>query len=148
MASIYLPVGSEHGTALAVANSLKSELASQGFDCLVSQKPSVAELKSRSWVAILICTSSTGDGELPTNIFPFYCELEKKLPLLTGQKFGLVALGDSSYQNYCGAGDLIEERFLKLQAQAPVPRLNIDATETVQPDEDAKVWLLEWLAGL
>ena len=83
---------------------------------------------------------------MPASIAPFYAELGDQFPLQNGRPFGVISLGDSSYDaTFCGAGALFEERLLELQATQPVPRVTIDATETVTPDDDALFWLEEWL---
>lgn len=145
MKNIYIPVGSVTGTALAVAQTVKSELATQGYNAHVDESPTVMALTGQPWDALLVCTSTTGSGDVPANILPFYVSLEQEFPLLTGMPFGVIALGDSSYDTtFCHAGALFEERLLELQAVQVIPMVTIDATETVTPDQDALFWLKEW----
>lgn len=149
MSVIYLAVGSVTGTATAVAMALQTQMEQQGHVVVLDQAPSVAALNASACDALLICTSTTGRGDLPANILPFYAELEEQFPLQNGRPFGVISLGDSSYDDtFCGAGQLFEERLLELQGQQRVPRVTIDATETVTPDDDALFWLEEWLSLL
>ncbi|MEN9463869.1 MAG: hypothetical protein RL217_50 [Pseudomonadota bacterium] len=146
MASIYLAVGSVTGTALAVAQACQSLLQSLGHQVQLDKSASVAALNSLNPDAVLICTATTGAGDVPANILPFYSELEEQFPLQQGRPFGVISLGDSSYDDtFCNAGALFEERFLELQGRQSVPRVTIDATETATPDEDALFWLKEWV---
>ncbi|UXD86595.1 flavodoxin domain-containing protein [Thalassolituus hydrocarboniclasticus] len=146
MSVIYLAVGSVTGTALIVAKAVKQQLEQAGHQVVLDEKPSVSALNASQCDAVLICTSTTGRGDLPAAIAPFYVELEEQFPLQNGKPFGVISLGDSSYDaTFCGAGALFEERFFELQGSAPVPRVTIDATETVTPDEDALFWLSEWM---
>lgn len=146
MAKVYLAVGSVTGTASAVAQALAARLEEAGHSALVDAAPSVTALNDSAADAVLICTSTTGRGDLPANIAPFYVQLEEQFPLQDGRPFGVISLGDSSYDStFCAAGGLLEERFLELQASEPVPRITIDATETVTPDDDALFWLNEWI---
>jgi MioC protein len=146
MADVYIPVGSVSGTATAVAVACANALEAAGHKATVDQAASVAALNSGSWDAVLVVTSTTGRGDIPTNLAHFYVELEAQFPLQNGRPFGVISLGDSSYdQTFCNAGALMEERFYALQGKAPVPRVTIDATETQTPDDDALFWLQEWM---
>ncbi len=146
MSVIYLAVGSVTGTALIVAKAVQQQLEQAGHRVVLDDKPSVSALNASQCDAVLICTSTTGRGDLPAAIAPFYVELEEQFPLQNGKPFGVISLGDSSYDaTFCGAGALFEECFFELQGSAPVPRVTIDATETVTPDEDALFWLNEWM---
>ncbi|WP_430461612.1 flavodoxin domain-containing protein [Thalassolituus sp. LLYu03] len=146
MALVYIAVGSVTGTASAVAQALAARLTEAGHQSVMDGQPSVEALNASQADAVLICTSTTGRGDLPANIAQFYVELEEQFPLQNGRPFGVISLGDSSYdRTFCNAGALFEERFLELQAAQPVPRVTIDATETVTPDDDALFWLNEWI---
>lgn len=148
MANIYLVVGSVTGTALGVAEVLKQVIEVAGHSVVLDEHASLATLNSQSWDAVLICTSSTGKGEIPNNLMSFYNELANGASLLAKMKFGIIALGNSSYANFCGAANLMEQRFFEMQALCPVPKVTIDATETTTPERDAKFWLKEFLAAL
>ncbi len=146
MANIYLPVGSVTGTAIAVANALTEALIVAGHEVLLDINASVATLNSQPWDAVLVVTSTTGQGDIPANLLPFYAQLEEQFPLQNGRPFGVVSLGDSSYERtFCNAGALLEERLFELQGKAPIPRVTIDAIETSNPDDDALCWLKEWM---
>lgn len=146
MSIIYLAVGSVTGTATAVAQEIQKKLESLGHQVVLDTAASVAAMNAAAADAILICTSTTGAGDVPENIATFYVELDDQFPLQNGRPFGVVSLGDSSYdETFCNAGALFEERFLELQGTQTVPRVTIDATETATPDEDALFWLQEWI---
>ncbi len=146
MSVVYLAVGSVTGTATAVAQELQKKLESLGHKVVVDNSASVAAMNEAAADAVLICTATTGAGDVPENIARFYVELDDQFPLQNGKPFGVVSLGDSSYdETFCNAGVLFEERFLELQGTQTVPRVTIDATETSSPDEDALFWLQEWI---
>lgn len=146
MANIYLAVGSVTHTATAVAQTLKQYLETQGHQVILDSDARVSTFLDNQPDALLICTSTTGAGDLPANIAHFYSELSSLFPLQNGRPFGIISLGDSSYDDtFCNAGLLFEERLLELQGTQTVPRVTIDAIETATPDEDALFWLKEWL---
>lgn len=146
MSVVYLAVGSVTGTAKAVAFAVRDRLTDAGHQVVLDEHPGVAALNSSQCDALLICTSTTGHGDLPADMVPFYVELDEQFPLQNGRPFGVICLGDSSYDDTFGAaGIMMEERFLELQGSEPLPRITIDAIETVTPDDDALLWLEEWI---
>ena len=146
MSVVYLAVGSVSGTAMAVAQTVKDQLQSLGHTVIQEENASVEGLNSSGCDAVLIITSTTGQGDLPANIIPFYVALEEQFPLQNGRPFGVISLGDSSYDStFCNGGALFEERFYELQGTQPVPRVTIDSMETITPDDDALFWLQEWV---
>ena len=94
-----LAVGSVTGTALAVARTCQSLLQSLGHQVQLDKSASVAALNSLNPDAVLICTATTGAGDVPANILPLYSELEEQFPLQQGRPFGVISLGDSSYDD-------------------------------------------------
>lgn len=146
MATIYIPVGSVTGTAIAVGHALADKLQSLGHEAKVDDKPSLDALTALNPDAILICTATTGSGDLPANIIPFFNQLQLEFPVQNNRPFGVISLGDSSYDDtFCFAGIMFEELFLELQGKQTVPRITIDAIETATPDDDALFWLDEWI---
>lgn len=149
MKRIFIAVGSVSGTATAVAQAVEQHLLAQGFECVLATEPRLQQWLSQAFDGLLVVTSTTGRGELPNNLVPFYVELGDVMPLMPSVVAGVISLGDSSYDDtFCGAGALMEERLQAVQAQLPVPRVTIDASETITPDIDALFWLAEWQAAL
>jgi len=145
MAKIYIPTGTVSGTAKAVADACAARLSEQGHEAVVDAEASVATLNAGGWDAVLIVTATTGRGDVPGNLQPFYVDLKEQAPDQNGRPFGVISLGDSSYdRTFCQAGARMEKRFNELDGKAPVPRVTIDATETQTPDDDALFWLREW----
>ena len=146
MKTIYLAVGSVTGTAIAVATEVAGALTTLGHSVTLDTTPSLAALNDSTADALLICTATTGSGDLPANIVSFYTDLQNQFPLQNQRPFGVISLGDSSYDDtFCNAGLMFEELLLELQGTQTVPRVTIDAIETATPDEDALFWLNEWI---
>lgn len=149
MAKIYIPVGTVSGTAIAVAEACAQQLRNEGHDAVVDTAATVSVLNGTAWDAVLVVTATTGRGDIPSNLLAFYVELKEQGPLQNGRPFGVISLGDSSYdRTFCNAGVLMDERLSALQGRAPIPRVTIDATETQTPDDDALFWLKEWSEAL
>ena len=149
MAMISIFVGSVYGTAKAMAEDIKAELEGVGHVINVVENAGVGDLPSDAGAILLICTSTTGSGELPGNIEPFYRELKNAPQSLAHLRYGIVNLGDSSFgDTYCGAGKLMDELLRDLGAEAQAPILEIDACETLMPEEEAVPWAAELFAGM
>lgn len=148
MASIRILVGSVYGGALLTARSLKKNLEQEGHQIIVLEQPELEDITGNT-DPVLICTSTTGQGEIPPNLLPFYLRLREELPQQPGRPFGVIVLGDSSYgDTFCGAGELMEEAFYETSARKVGETLQIDALETIEPEREAEPWVRQWLEGL
>ena len=67
----------------------------------------------------LIIASTTGEGDAPDGADRF---LQRDLPALAGLEYALLALGDSSYANYCGFGHKLD-RMLRAKGAHPLTDL-------------------------
>lgn len=140
--------GSVFGTANLVADEAQTLLGNAGVNVSRLQPLSLDALLALAPDALLVCTSTTGMGELPDPLVPLYHEMRDRFPLLTGKPFGVIALGDSAYgDTFCQAGEQFCELLMELQAREALPMLRLDASETVTPETDAEPWLQE-LAGI
>jgi len=144
MAAISIFVGSIYGTAKALADDIKAELEPGGHSVNVIENAKASDLPTDESTILLVCTSSTGAGELPGKIEPFYLELKDKPQSLTHLRYAIVNLGDSSFgDTFGGAGKLIDELLADLGANALAPTLLIDACETLMPEEEGVPWAVE-----
>ncbi|TYC57130.1 flavodoxin [Marinobacter sp. BW6] len=145
MTSIRILVGSVYGGALLTARTLKKELERESHHVTVLENPVLDDITSNN-DALLVCTSTTGQGELPANLLPFYLDLRDQLPQQPGRPFGIIVLGDSSYgDTFCGAGELMEEALYETAARKVGDTLRIDALETMEPEAEALPWVRGWL---
>ncbi|WP_437881115.1 flavodoxin [Pseudomonas sp. LRF_L74] len=133
--------GSVYGAAEEVARRAATLLEAAGFEAWHGPGAKLAEVLDSAPDAILAVISTTGMGELPYNIEGFYHEVRDSLPqALAGRPFAVLALGDSSYEIFCGAGEQIREVLLEVGMREIQPMLRLDASESVNPEEDALPW--------
>ncbi|MDO4905986.1 MAG: assimilatory sulfite reductase (NADPH) flavoprotein subunit [Lautropia sp.] len=89
-----------------------------------------ADFKTKALVnedIVLLVTSTQGDGEPPEEAVPLYkFVFGKKAPKLNGLDFAVLALGDSSYPDFCQAGKDFDAQFEKLGAHRLVDRVDCD----------------------
>lgn len=136
--------GSVYGRAEDVARHALGLLRQTGLDVQYLPRAGLADLLASNPEAVLVVTSSTGDGELPDDLLPLYQALRDQLPQqFRGMPGAILALGDSSYSTYCGGGELISELFAELGVEEIVPMLRLDGSETVDQETDAEPWLAE-----
>lgn len=140
MGSLTIIAGTVYGNAQHVAEQVEESLAEQGIDCSLESDPSVADFSGAD--ALLIITSTTGQGDIPPNLEFVFSDLKDESPMLTGKLFAVAALGDSSYgDSFCGAGKQFQALLTELQADAVADMLEIDAMETLEPEKDVIEWV-------
>jgi flavodoxin len=148
MKDIRILVGSVYGGALMTARAIKQTLDTEGYSVQVLENPVLSDITSDT-SPLLVCTSTTGQGEVPNNLLPFYVALREQLPQQSGRPFGIIVLGDSSYgDTFCGAGELMEEALYETAARKVGETLCIDALETQEPESEALPWVREWVAAV
>ncbi|BBG59882.1 flavodoxin [Providencia rustigianii] len=146
MSKVGIFVGTVYGNSLAVAEVAEEILAQQGHEVVVFDEPTLTDWQSYNagdGVALVV-TSTTGQGDLPDTIAPLFYEIKDVLGYQPELKYGLVALGDSSYDNFCGAGKQFDELLAEQSASRLGDILYIDATEVDAPEEFAKPWVQAW----
>lgn len=144
MARIRIFVGSIFGGALMTARALQKELGAAEHEIHLAENPVLDDFTGNN-DAILICTSTTGQGELPDSLIPLYSSLRDQLPQQQNRPFGMIVLGDSSYgDTFCGAGELMEEVLYETACRKLGDTLRIDALETTEPEHLAIPWAADW----
>lgn len=142
MAKIALIAGTVYGSALEVANQLQQRLLELGHQAQLFYPAKLVEVRQFNADQWLIVTSTTGQGDIPDDLLPFFVQVNNEFPLLTGKSWAVIALGDSSYgATFCGAGEQWRELLLQLDGNQVAEMLRIDATEVLLPEQPALEWL-------
>jgi MioC protein len=144
MARILILVGTESGNAQMVADALEPVLTAAGHTVdVTSQAATVADLLAHE--IFLVVSATHGSGEIPTNILPLAETLERERPDLSGHRYGVIALGDRTYQDtFCGGGKKLDGVFASCGARRLGERLELDASSQPRPDEEAVDWVEGW----
>ena len=144
MAHISVFVGSVNGGAERLSDEVATTIEQAGHTVSVFSEPALDDIKNASH--ILIVTSTTGQGDVPSNLAGLFYALNSTFPMLTDKPFGVIAMGDRSYgDTFCGAGRSFDELLRDLQAKPVGNRLEIDAGEDFEPWPVAEPWLKSWL---
>lgn len=144
MKKVNLVFGTVYGNAQFVAESLTDDLNALGYDAELKAHSSLSGYVPAEHELLIIVTSTTGQGDLPDDIQPWFHELKSIAPYLPSLKYGIVGLGDSSYDTFCGAAKQFDDLMSELGAKAVIERIDIDACETMEPEVEAKAWLQRW----
>lgn len=144
MAKILILVGTESGNAQMVADALKPVLEAAGHAVDVSDRAATAADLAAHEVLLVVCATH-GSGDIPTNILPLAETLESERPDLSGHRYGVIALGDMTYQDtFCGGGKKLDRALETCGARRIGDRLEVDASCQPLPDEEALGWIESW----
>lgn len=140
MSSLDIFVGSVYGNAEDLARQVAQQLSAANVTVRTHTQATLSDFVEAK--AVLVITSTTGQGDIPDNLLPLFVALGEHFPLMQQTPFAVVGLGDSSYgDTYCGAGEQWFERLTELQGKAIAPLFRVDACETLQPAEEVLPWL-------
>jgi sulfite reductase (NADPH) flavoprotein alpha-component len=78
---------------------------------------------------VLFVVSTTGDGEPPDMALGFSRELMQQPASLAGLHYGLLALGDSDYEDFCGFGRQLQRWLQASGAQALFDPVEVDSED-------------------
>ena len=95
----------------------------------------------------LICTSTYGSGDVPDNARALYDSLASNPKFLGHVRYGVIALGDRTYQQtFCFGGKKFDERLQDLGAHRVGDVWCHDASSGTLAETEATDWCREWLA--
>ncbi len=144
MAEVGIFVGTVYGNALLVAEEAEPLLAAAGHQVKLFADPTLEDWQQYAEGVVLVITSTTGRGDLPDCIVPLYQGIKDKLGYQPTLRYGMIALGDSSYEEFCGAGKKFDQLLQAQSAQRLGEVLRVDATENPEPEEVTSPWVARW----
>jgi sulfite reductase (NADPH) flavoprotein alpha-component len=137
--------GSQTGNAENLSKRIAKEAGKRGFAPTIQDLGKYATAQLASEAALLVVTSTYGDGEPPDNAKAFWEFLGgEAAPKLAQMKFSVLALGDSNYPKFCAFGKAVDERLEKLGATRALPRTDCD----VEYEEPFAQWMNGALSAL
>lgn len=144
MAQVGIFVGTVYGNALLVAEEAEPLLIDQGHQVKIFEDPTLDDWQRYADHVALIITSTTGQGDLPDSIAPLFHAIKDKLGHQPTLQYGVIALGDSSYEDFCGGGKKFDALLQEHSAKRVGEVLLVDATENPEPEEITSPWIDDW----
>jgi sulfite reductase (NADPH) flavoprotein alpha-component len=129
--------GTETGNAKKIATDLASRAKKSGINAkLISlDQYRLQDLAKEEYFFTVVSTH--GDGEPPVAAKKFHDYIHHNGFKVEQLKYGVLALGDTSYPLFCKTGEEIDEQLQKLGGQRITPLRKCD----VEFDEDANAWV-------
>jgi sulfite reductase (NADPH) flavoprotein alpha-component len=132
---------SQTGNAETLAQTFAVELTAQGWQVNFQSMNDYSVEKLAADKFVVFVTSTFGDGDAPDNGGDFWYQLNSEsMTPLQDLQFGLLALGDSNYDQFCGHGKKLFARLQALGAHPLVARVDCDT--------DFEVPAAQWFAKL
>ncbi|MBP2168080.1 flavodoxin [Erwinia toletana] len=144
MAQVGIFVGTVYGNALLVAEEADAILQEAGHQVQIFDEASLSDWQQYSDKVALIVTSTTGQGDFPDSIAALFHGIKDQLGHQPQLQYGVIALGDSSYDNFCGAGKHFDQLLQEQGAKRIGELLTIDATEDPEPEIVTSPWVEAW----
>ncbi len=122
---LLIAYASQGGKAQRLAERSCAQLLASGMParCITLNQLGSAQLATLD--RLLLVVSTYGDGEAPDNGARFERAL-LSLPALPQLHFAILALGDSSYPQFCAFGQRLQQRLQALKAQPLFDLLSVD----------------------
>lgn len=144
VSKITIAYGTETGNSKKLASVFAGEAKSKGITPrLVSlDQYRLTDLQKEEYFFAIISTQ--GDGEPPASAKKFYDHIHLNGFKVDKMKYGVLALGDTSYPLFCKAGEDVDAQLQKLGGERLVSLAKCDTDY----ETDARGWFTEVLAKL
>ncbi len=138
----------ESGNAESVAYALEKRAKASNFAPRTMDAADTTMAELADLVNLLVIASTWGEGDPPQRAERFCRELlGEGAPRLEGVRFGVLALGDSSYTQFCEVGHKLDRRLEDLGGNRVLECVDCDL-DYEQPAADWSARALEKLAKL
>lgn len=129
--------GTQTGNAEFLADELVAGAKARGLGGRASALDAVTPEQLAEMTHVLVVTSTYGEGEMPDNAGLFWDAIQATtVPRLEGLQYAVLGLGDTSYDEFCQAGKLLDTRFEQLGATRVHDRVDCD----VDFEDAAALW--------
>ena len=133
---IHFLFGTQTGNSETVAESAAAIAKNNNFDVGVNALDDVSMENLQNMQNAVIVVSTYGEGEMPDNAHLFWESLSSTTaPKLENLNYGVLALGDTGYEEFCNAGKLIDVRLEQLGAKRLIKRVDCDVDFETPSDE-------------
>jgi len=118
---------SESGNCETLANNLAKAARKNGLKPTLIDMADLDLAQLSAAKRLVVIAATWGEGDPPARAVRAYGELMGEgAPCLDGIEFGVLALGDTAYVEFCAIGKKIDERLAALGAKRVVERVDCD----------------------
>ncbi len=129
--------GTQTGNGKKIAEQLANYLKAQGGEVSLSSMKDYRPQQLKQEQRLVMVVSTHGNGEPPDDARAFFNFIQSaRAPRLEKLEYTVLALGDSSYDEFCQAGLVLDTRFAELGAKRVLERVDCD----VDFAKTAKAW--------
>lgn len=141
---ITIAYGTETGNSKKVATEFAAKAKSHGIHAKVQSLDQyrLTDLNKEEYFLTVISTH--GDGEPPSAAKKFYDHVHTSVAKMDHLKYGVLALGDTSYPLFCKAGEDVDEQLSKLGAKRIAPLQKCD----LEYETEANEWFTQIIGSL
>lgn len=137
--TLHVMYGSRTGNSKSAAELAWEYASYLGMESLLTDMKEFPKKEFAGIKNLLIAVSTHGEGDPPAVVEDFYHYIhDKDAPTMKDLKFSVLALGDSSYRDYCKTGWDFRNRLIELGATEISPLVECD----IDYEENAKKWVL------
>jgi sulfite reductase (NADPH) flavoprotein alpha-component len=121
---------SQTGTAEGIATQTAAALQTAGVNVVLRSFAGLDAAALQAAPEMLFVVSTYGEGDPPDAAAHFVAStMHGTAPDLTQLRYGLLALGDSNYRNFCGFGREVDAWLRRHGAQPLFPRIEVDSAD-------------------
>jgi sulfite reductase (NADPH) flavoprotein alpha-component len=137
---LHIVFGSRTGNSMAAAKLANAYAIHLGLNSQLHDMKTIDPSLVGAMKNILIAVSTHGEGDPPAVVESFYHHMHSsKAPDMTGSRFSILALGDSSYKDYCKTGYDFRSILLQLGSIEISPLVACD----IDYEQNAMKWVRE-----
>lgn len=125
-ASVAVLYATVSGNAEELAHATAQALGERSRACVVANVADFPAARLREFDAALLVVSTWGVGEVPPDAAVFFAALALPALRLDGLRYAVLALGSSSYRDFCAAGRKIDELLAARGARRLLSRRDCD----------------------
>lgn len=130
--------GSQTGNSETLAKQAYDKAVARGFTASLKDMGDYKKTQLKNEQNLLVVVSTHGEGDPPDNAQELHEFLHgKKAPRLDNLRFSVLALGDTSYENFCQIGRDFDQRLESLGGQRAYSRVECD----VDYEDAADGWI-------
>ena len=119
--------GSQTGNSRSVAEELYEEAINKNINSTLISMGKIKEKSFKNIENLLVIVSTQGEGDPPDDALNLVDFLNgNKAPKLNNMNFGVLALGDSTYEHYCKTGKDFDAKLEALGGSRILERTDLD----------------------